>query len=310
MSWLSNLFGPAPSRPSPEAEAQAAERMAQWEQAITHNKVPDFVQARLAEAAHGKVPWMSTMTPAELLLSRSHGVRPVAMVSGTCWYHYGFSWTRGHAEGWHAAVARMKHEARAAGANAVVDVKLRTTRLPAEDGMDFTVIGTAVKIDGLPPSKDPVIATVPALEFVRLLEAGIVPVGLAVGAHYEWLLPRTANPLALGSFANQQLPEMSKFWDKVRKTAVRELHRDAGRQGDGVLAHTNFGQLLQPDEDSQQFLGRFIVIGTVVQCRRHDSVPHAVHAVIDMRDDDSPLQNAQRHGHNAYPVHNDEEGAI
>lgn len=30
-------------------------------------------------------------------------------------------------------------------------------------------------------------ATVPALEFVRLLEMGIVPTGIAIGARYEWL---------------------------------------------------------------------------------------------------------------------------
>ena len=30
-------------------------------------------------------------------------------------------------------------------------------------------------------------ATVPALEFVKLLEADVVPTGIAIGAHYEWL---------------------------------------------------------------------------------------------------------------------------
>ncbi len=311
MSWLSNLLGQGPAPESPEAAAAAAARLAQWEQALAHNKMPDFVQTRLSDAAAGTVPWMSTMTPAELLLSRSHGIRPVAMVSGTCWYHYGFSWTKGHAEGWHAALARMKQEAKAAGANAIVDVKLRTVRLPIEDSMDFTVIGTAVKMDGLPPSRDPVIATVPALEFVRLLEAGIVPTGLAIGAHYQWLRPRSFNPTADGAFANQQLTELSGFWDKVRKTAVREMGRDAGRQGDGVLAHTHFGQILKGEGDAEnQFLGRFIVIGTVVQCRRGDKVPHAIRTVIDMRDDESPLLNETPHGHNAYPVHNDEEGSI
>jgi hypothetical protein len=36
------------------------------------------------------------MTPAELALARHKGIRPLAMVSGTCWYHYGWSWTEGH----------------------------------------------------------------------------------------------------------------------------------------------------------------------------------------------------------------------
>jgi hypothetical protein len=53
--------------------------------------------------------------------------------------------------------------------------------------MDFTLVGTAAYVVGLAPSHDPIVATVPALEFVKLLEADVVPTGIAVGAHYEWL---------------------------------------------------------------------------------------------------------------------------
>ena len=92
-----------------------------------------------------------------------------------CLADYGWSRTEGHAEGWHLALDRLRQEAAAAGANAVVDVKLRTVTLPVTgDSMDYTVVGTAVKLDGLPPRPDPVIATVPAIAFVRLLEAGVV----------------------------------------------------------------------------------------------------------------------------------------
>ena len=127
------------------------------------------------------------MSPAELALARSKGIRPVAMVFGTCWFHYGWSWTEGHGQGWREALARLKQEAVACGANAVVDVKMRKIRIAVGDSMDFTLLGTAVKLDGLPASADPVVATVPALEFVRLLEADIVPVGIAIGAQYNYL---------------------------------------------------------------------------------------------------------------------------
>ena len=79
---------------------------------------------------------------------------------------------------------RLREEAKAAGANAVLDVKMRTIPLGIESSMDFTLVGTAVKIDGLPPSSDPIIATVPALEFVKLLEADVVPTGIAICADY------------------------------------------------------------------------------------------------------------------------------
>src|SRR3954468_5312818 len=166
---------------------EAAARLRAWGDALDRDALPPFVEERLATTAAGRSAWVATMSPAELLLVRSHGIRPVATVSGTCWYHYGWSWTQGHAEGWHLALDRIRREAVAAGANAVVDVRMRTLRHRIGTSMDFTLIGTAARLDRLEPSTQPVIATVPALEFVRLIEADIVPVGIAVGARYEWL---------------------------------------------------------------------------------------------------------------------------
>ncbi len=153
MTWLSNLLGQGQGggTDSPEAIAAAAARLAQWEGALAHNTVPDFVTARLKDAAKGTVPWMSTMTPAELLLSRSHGIRPVAMVSGTCWYHYGYSWTKGHAEGWHAALARMKHEAIAAGANA--PVRARPAKARSRCSAAAAVRGRACRDEARAPAR-------------------------------------------------------------------------------------------------------------------------------------------------------------
>lgn len=165
----------------------AEARAAKWEAALLQNRVPDFVLQRLDKAKHGTAPWLSTMTPAELLLLKTHRIRPLAAVSGTCWYHYGYSWTEGHAEGWATALARIRAEAVACGANAVVDVRMRTIAKGSRSSMDFTLLGTAVRFDNLPASPEPIVATVPALEFIRLLETGIVPTGLAVGARYEWL---------------------------------------------------------------------------------------------------------------------------
>ena len=82
-----------------------------------------------------------------------------------------------------------------AGANVVLDVKMRTIPLGVENSMDFTLVGTAAWVEGMPPSDDPIVATVPALEFVKLLEADIVPTGIAVGAQYNWLNDGRAIPV-------------------------------------------------------------------------------------------------------------------
>ena len=289
----------------------AAARSAAWEQALGSNRLPGFVVERLHDAAAGRLPWLSTMTAAELRLARSHGIRPVATVSGTCWYQYGRSWTEGHAAGWRAALQRLRAEAVACGANAVVDVKMRTVHTDLGASMDYTLLGTAVRMEGLPPSPDPAIATVPALEFVRLLEMGIVPVGLAVGAKYEWLTTyANSNIDGSGSWTNQELRDLGAFWQRVRRHAHQELRKDAAKQGAGVLAHTQFGQLLKQERDKQPpaFLGRHIVIGTVVDTRKGDGVPHHIRTVVDMRDDLSPLLNEARAA-GGYDL-NEREGGI
>ena len=309
--------------------AAAAERAAAWSVALQRNDLPAQVAARLAGAAAGKSAWVATMTPVELLLARSHGVRPVATVSGTCWFHYGWSWTEGHAEGWHRALDRIRREAVAAGANAVVDVRMRTLRHPLGASMDFTLIGTAVKIEGLAPSPEPVVATVPALEFVRLLDADIVPVGIAVGAQYEWLggfggdrgsgwgstdwTALSDVQVKLRSWNSQPISVLTSFWERIRREAHRELRKNAARQGNGVLAHTQFGQLLQRERDKQPaaYLGRHIVIGTVVDTRRGAPVRQDITPVVDMRDALSPLRRGAPAHHSSYGTDSqDEEDTI
>ena len=313
MSLFGNLLNQAAG--DPEADLAAAMRAGKWQRALAGGKLPDFVERRLSDARAGHVPWMSTMTPAELLLSRGLGIRPITMVSGTCWYHFEVSWTNGHPEGWHIALDRMKQEALAAGANAIVDVKLRTIDREADESMDFTVIGTAVKLDGLPPSSDPVIATVSAIEFVRLLKEGIVPTGVAIGADYNLLDPWLAgNPLPNYKWETQPLGTLGDFWRRVRIRAKQALHEDTKRLGDGVLAHTEFSQLLKAgkegsDEDRKVgFVGRCILIGTAVQTKVKDNVIGKFKLALDMRDGLSPLNAESDPGHNVYPVDNDREG--
>ncbi len=315
------------TRQGARSPADHAERLEAWEIALSRDGLPQFVVDRLRGAAAGSGAWVATMTPAELLLSRSHGVRPVATVSGTCWFQYGQSWTEGHAQGWHEALDRIGREAVAAGANAVVDVRLRTLKHRFGASMNFTLIGTALRIERLVPSPHPVIATVSALEFVRLLEADIVPAGIAVGARYDWL----GNPygssgwgggdwtalsdiqVKLRSFQSIPIMTLTNFWEGIRREAHRDLRAKAAQQGNGVLAHTHFGQLIRRERDKQQpaYLGRHIVIGTVVDTKPGVGVPHAIEPVVDMRDDLSPLRTPDRPRHSAYKNDvMDEEGGI
>ena len=311
----------------PPAPVDHARRIAEIETALRANRVPPAIKARLEAVRSGRAPWVATMSPAELLSARSHGLRPIAAIAATCWMHYGWSWTQGHAQGWHTAMARLKAEARAAGANVVLDVKMRTIPLAVADSMDFTLIGTAARVEGLPPSDDPILATVPTLEFVKLLEADIVPTGIAVGAQYEWLndWSGSTNQTFAG---NVETTVLSQFWEQIRQRAHAELRRNAAGQGNGVLAHINFGQLFKIEDDkAKRFLGRQIVVATVVDTPRATkpltmpwgappwgepqmppAIPHAIGMAVDMHAGKTPLTGRARH-HQSYGT-TEHEGAI
>jgi len=298
----------------PSAETLAAREAADARRAdilgsLQTGTVPTVIRQRLEGASCGKLPWLATLTPAELLTVRSHGIKPIASVSATCWMHYGWSWTEGHQQGWHTALQRLREEAVAAGANAVLDVKMRTVRVDIQDSMDFTLIGTAVKVADMPPSREPIVATVPTLEFVKLLEADVVPTGIAVGAAYEWLTDWQGNA-SRRWMGNVEATKLSNLWNRVRRSSYNELHRNAQDQGNGVLAHVDFSQMFEVERDKQpkQYLGRHIVVATTVDARRGADFPHEIKMAVDMHADATPLVGTTRH-HQSYPS-NDEEGAI
>jgi hypothetical protein len=277
--------------------------------ALRGNRVPASAQTRLAAAREGRLPWLATLTPAELLSVRSHGLRPISAVSATCWMHYGWSWTEGHGQGWATALRRLKLEAMAAGGNAVVDVKMRTLPLGIANSMDFTLVGTAVFVDGLPPSPDPIVATVPALEFVKLLEADVVPTGIAVGAHYEFLNDwRGATNKAWAG--NTEVAALSRFWEQIRQRAHAKLRQSAAPQGNGVLAHVNFGQLFEVPggNNTKRYLGRQIVVATTVDTGKAAPFHHDIKMVMDIAAGKTPLTGRGTH-HQSYAA-NQTEGAI
>ncbi len=308
MSLLDFFKGPDPEKQARETAALI--RQAEVLRAIraTKHRVPKFVYERLQASREGTAPWIATLTPAELRMARSHGIRPISAVSATCWLHYGFSWTNGHAKGWQTALQRLRDEAKAAGANAVLDVKMRTIPVDIESSMDFTLVGTAVKVDGLSASEEPIVATVPALEFAKLLEADIVPTGIAIGAEYHWITDwrGSTNLTWCGNIENRVL---SDHWKYVRDRAYARLREDTLLQGNGALAHINFSQMFESEQnDQKQYLARCIIIATVIDQPKSRPLMHDFQMVVDMHAGKTPLTGTKNH-HQSYGT-NDEEGAI
>jgi hypothetical protein len=291
-------------------DSGSSERQQDILNALHTDTVPQIISTRVRSSREGTSPWLATFNPAELLIIRSHGIRPIATVSATCWLQYGWSWTIGHAQGWQKALDRLREEAKAAGANAILDVKMRTIPLSMENSMDFTLIGTAVYVEGLPPSTEPIVATVPPLEFVKLLDSDIIPVGIAVGAEYQWLND-WAGQTNLFLMGNIECTVLSHLLERVRRGAHEALRQNAKLQGNGVLAHVSFSQMFEKEGEQnqpKQYLARHIVIATVLETSKLKAIPHTIKMVVDMHDGKSPLQEKKPH-HQSYGS-NDNEGAI
>ncbi len=289
MSLLGRILGQGrdPDRQQHQARQQA--RTEAWETALHNRTVPEFVKSRLENTKAGKLPWVSTGSVGALVAQRTHGIQPVGMVSGNCWYHYGYSWTHGHYDGWHTAIDRMQREAALLDANAIVDVQMKATRMEGTGAnqMDYAVFGTAVRIAGLAPTRMPVVATVSALEFARLLESGILPVGLAIGAHFDWYYS-SFNAGGFGMWWNQELVFLSEFMNEIRRTALSQLASDAARMGTGVLARVQFSELIYVEpsdiDPRQRFLARHIAFGTAVLHEPRKHVPLGLRAVFSVSD--------------------------
>lgn len=298
MALWRQFFGAKPVDPDWQRHAgEQAARDQEWQSCLANDQLPSFVRQRLVDTKSGKLPWVSTTSVGGLLAQRTHGIKPIALVSGNCWYQFGFSWTRGHYDGWHKAIDRLWAEAVALGANAVVDVTMKVQRMPETSGqMDYGVLGTAVSIAGLGESRNPVVATVSALEFARLMESGIIPVGLAIGAHYEWYYPQQnlmfgqntlgQNMLGMGGW-NQELTQLSDFLTDVRRTALGELKSDAARIGTGVLARAEYSEI-EPGESGEgvppRYLARHIAFGTAVLHDPRHHVPLKLRSVFSAKD--------------------------
>src|SRR4051812_3590717 len=136
-------------------------------------------QNRLAES--GRL-FTSDLSVAEFTLLEHTGFEPLELVMGVSVYHIGFQPGRGMQAGEYAVLSQAMYTARMnaiqrlvaetvkVGADGVVGVKLGY-RSHGPDSLEFTAIGTAVKLRGgsppaLPPPRGPTITTPPGLQEV------------------------------------------------------------------------------------------------------------------------------------------------
>jgi uncharacterized protein YbjQ (UPF0145 family) len=144
------------------------------------------------------------------------------------------------------AIDRMASECADLGGHGVVGAALHVREIPADSftsgAVEFTVIGTAVRANGCAPPARTFAADLSAPDFAKLVMAGWVPAGIALGisvaALHDDMLTTSSGPWGR---ENAEVPVYTDLMVRVRQDARSRLEqalRELGADGVVVSAMT------------------------------------------------------------------------
>ena len=136
----------------------------------------------------------------------------------------------------HTAVDRMTAECAALGGHGVVGVRLSRGSFPL-GGLEFTAVGTAVRAAGAAGLREPFTSDLSGQDFARLITAGWVPAGLALGiAIRSWHDDRAVTRQARPWSGNAEMAGWTELVNQSRRDARCRLEQDVRRLGaEGVV---------------------------------------------------------------------------
>jgi uncharacterized protein YbjQ (UPF0145 family) len=136
----------------------------------------------------------------------------------------------------HTAVDRMTAECAALGGHGVVGVRLSRGSYPL-GGLEFTAVGTAVHAAGAAGLRVPFTSDLSGQDFARLITAGWVPAGLALGiAIRSWHDDRAVTRQARPWSGNAEMAGWTELVNQARRDARSRLEQDVRRLGaEGVV---------------------------------------------------------------------------
>ncbi|QQE79009.1 heavy metal-binding domain-containing protein [Alicyclobacillus sp. SO9] len=282
---------------SKENQKRQREQAEQTLRALESGQIPQYVRDRIEAREAQAIPWTSDLGVSDFLLLKQYKLQPLGMVMGSSIYHIGYtarsfsgSWQSGFIpsieqallSGRELALQRMKQEAQLMGAHAVVGVQLKN-HIPDVNSheTEFTAFGTAVVLEGKEPPSEPILCTVSASDFVKLIHSGSVPisVGLGVAAFYQYTTRQ--DNWQSRSWSNQEMLTYTDSVYETRHAAMSKLRQQISQLGGtGILAHeTNLGvyevevERGENDERTDHIL-EFIATGTIVSSVHYEKYPH------------------------------------
>ncbi len=283
-----------PDRPVDEARSA---------QSVEQGGLPLRAQRRIWETQQSRYPLVtSTLSPAETLVASMTGLEPVSQVMGSSVYHVGFgnyrsTWgggeltnlTQAYEHARSRALSRMQQEAALHRAHAVVDVKFEKKGYEWTDELvEFTAVGTAVRLKGAPPADRPTLTLLTTGQLWKLHHAGYWPVAIAMGNCF-WHEPH-ADCTSEGSWYSQELPAHTRAATTARDLAVERFRSFAehfnahGVVGVKVQRHGGDYEYESNDRSHTSFHIEMVLMGTAVVRRGDAGAPPRPKLVVDLRD--------------------------
>ena len=211
--------------------------------------IPPAARERLARLrAKGGPGFSSALGAGETLAIRQAGLRPITQVMGISYYKVGWqqmpwgtgrfgysgdgetfeldSQTDAYNEARRLAIGRLREEAEAAGADAVVGVHIRRAHRDwASDLVEFVAVGTAVRSERYDLGADgPLLCNLSGQDVAKLVAHGFWPVGIAGGSTVAYVATGSRQAWRSGglfsSMANQELPDFSQGIYDARALAM------------------------------------------------------------------------------------------
>ncbi len=289
-------------------DPEAVRRAEQSLSAIEAGGLPLAAQERFAKQhERGGDFYTSDLSTQEFLLIREAGFRPLSLVMGSCFYGMGYQampwsgyggagygqsgysqrgWTPSYGqvfeletetEAWQEArrlaFSRLTEEARLAGANAVVGVRLeRGERDWSRNVIEFVAVGTAVRSERYDLGEEPVLTNLSGQEFAKLYASGYWPVGIVANTTVLYVMTGWSQAMGSTRWApNQELQDFTQGVQHARRTAVdraaREAHAVEASGMVGVSLEVGQREHEREDANDQKFRDMVVtvhVLGTAI----------------------------------------------
>lgn len=278
-------------------EAARSREQAHSQRRIEQGSIPVAAERRLRRVAEGGAPFTSDLSVSEFALGHQVGLRPVCQVMGSSVYQVGYQGlpsdyfsggftqqqsqelpvlTRAWNDARGRAVNRLAEEARLAGADAVVGVRVRRGEHDwAAGAIEYVVVGTAVRVPGARRDREPVITDLSVQDYWKLTRTGVQPVGLLAATSVFFVVPSSGAQISrmLTAARNQEYPEYTRGIYAARELALTHVTTQAQMVGaTGVVGvqidqeiHAHELQSRFSDSSARGLLITFHVLGTAIR---------------------------------------------